>query len=128
MKTEKREPSAYRTGRACFVNKAVAKALIAVILLGIAQPVYCDNALDKLGRGICNTSTCFFEVISQSAKVKEEKGSIAGMTLGLAKGVMMTMVRAVVGVYEIATFPVPFPGGYKPILTDPENFISESYT
>jgi hypothetical protein len=37
----------------------------------------------------------------------------------------MMCVRAVVGVYEIATFPIPLPKGYGPILKDPEFFFEE---
>ena len=33
--------------------------------------------------------------------------------------------RAVVGVYEIATFPIPLPKDYEPIITDPEFILQK---
>jgi putative exosortase-associated protein (TIGR04073 family) len=41
------------------------------------------------------------------------------MTIGLAKGVGMTIVRTGAGVYETVTFPFPIPEGYGPVL-EPE--------
>ena len=34
--------------------------------------------------------------------------------------------RAVVGAYEVVTFPIPLPSDYEPILTDPEFFGEEA--
>ncbi|MFH1996360.1 MAG: exosortase system-associated protein, TIGR04073 family [Candidatus Omnitrophota bacterium] len=98
--------------------------LIMMFISGIsARPSYGNNALTKLGRGFCNVTTCYLEIMEQSVKEKEKGGSLQGMTTGLVKGVAMTAVRLGVGVFEIATFPFPVPKGYKPILTDPENFF-----
>jgi putative exosortase-associated protein (TIGR04073 family) len=98
-----------------------------VILLAVsfANPAYCDTALKKLGRGICNVVTCPFEIFEQIARVNTSDGPMAGLTYGLLKGVAMTGVRVVVGAYEIVTFPIPFPKDYKPILKDPEFFFEE---
>ena len=48
-----------------------------------------------------------------------EDNAFAGLTLGLAKGLGMTLVRTGSGIFEIATFPFPLPEDYKPIL-EPE--------
>lgn len=106
-------------------RKIIVIGLISLIVLGFVSPAYCDTAIKKLGRGLANIITSPFEIWEQMKKVNNSEGAIAGCTYGLLKGVAMTGVRAVVGVYETATFPIPFPKDYKPILTDPEFFYEE---
>jgi len=84
-----------------------------------------NNAIRKLFRGVCNVGTCYLEVPAQMGKMNEESGPIAAGSLGLFQGIFSTCVRIVVGAYEITTFPIPFPPGYKPILNDPEFFYSD---
>ena len=100
-------------------------AIVGLLLLGLSMPSYADNPMSKFGRGLCNIVTFHFEIFEQSKRVKDAEGSLSGMTYGIVKGVAMAVVRAVVGVYEVATFPIPYPSGYKPILTDPVSFFPE---
>ena len=82
--------------------------------------------LEKLGRGIANVAFCVLELPMQWAEVTENHGAIAGITYGTLKGVYFVLVRGVVGVVEIVTFPIPLPdcpdfpedggSGYGPIL------------
>jgi putative exosortase-associated protein (TIGR04073 family) len=89
-------------------------------------PGACNNdAWKKLGRGACNMVTFPFELFNQVSKVNTTDGPMAAWTWGLVKGVGMTGFRALVGVYEVVTFPMPIPEGYKPILTDPEFFFED---
>ena len=81
--------------------------------------------MKKLGRGFCNCITFPFEIFEQIKRTNLSDGPMAGWTWGLLKGVGMTVIRAGVGVYEVATFPVPFPKHYEPILKDPEFFAEE---
>ena len=83
------------------------------------------NALQKLGRGACNCITFPFEIPMQMGKTHETDGPFAGWTYGLLKGVGMAGVRAAVGIYEVATFPIPCPAGYQPILTNPEYMFED---
>ncbi|MCX5686721.1 MAG: exosortase system-associated protein, TIGR04073 family [Candidatus Omnitrophica bacterium] len=97
--------------------------LIGVIILlvaSFAMPAYCDDSLKKLGRGVCNIGTCPVELFLQTSRVNNSDGPMAAFTYGVMKGVAMMCVRAVVGVYEVATFPIPVPKNYEPILKDPE--------
>ena len=84
-----------------------------------------DDYLKKLGRGIANVVTCPYEISNQVTKSYQEDGQWAGFTVGVVKGLVMMPVRAAVGVYEIATFFVPIPKNYKPILVDPEFFADD---
>ena len=81
------------------------------------------NPLRKLGRGVCNVVTFPFEIPYRIGQTNRTDGPFAAMTYGVVKGVVMTGLRAVVGVYEVISFPFPLPEGYKPILADPEFFF-----
>jgi len=74
-----------------------------------------DEALKQLGRGISNVSFGIFEVPVNMYVTQEEKGEPAGITTGLLRGIWRCSVREVVGVIEIATFPL----GLEPIVNPP---------
>ncbi len=108
-------------------KKIISTGLIVIFVLSMAvSSAYCDDALKKLGRGISNCITFPFEIIEQIKRTNLSDGPMAAFTWGLLKGVGMTGVRAVVGVYEVATFPIPLPKHYEPILKDPEFFFEET--
>lgn len=98
---------------------------VAITFLSVATLCHADTPLKKLGRGLANVATCFFEVPKGAVDANTTDGLIAALTFGLVKGVFNTGVRAVVGVYETATFLIPIPEDYGPILTDPEFFLEE---
>jgi len=107
-------------------KKILLVALTVVLLTGvIVTNAYCDDALKKLGRGICNCVTFPLEIFEQIKRTNASDGPMAGWTWGLLKGIGMTGVRAVVGVYEVVTFPLPLPKHYEPILKDPEFFAED---
>lgn len=108
------------------MKKLTAIALIILMAVILASPAYCDDALRKLGRGVCNIGTCPAELFLQTSRVNNSDGPMAAFTYGIIKGVVMTGVRAVVGVYEVATFPIPVPKDYGPILKDPEFIFEET--
>lgn len=75
-----------------------------------------QNALRKLGRGTANVLFGVVEVPNQVTKANSEHGGGAGFGYGIPKGLFRWVGRELVGVYEIVTFPVPLPRGYKPIM------------
>ncbi len=83
------------------------------------------DAIRKLGRGICNCITFPLEIFNQISKTNNTDGPMAAVSYGVAKGVIMTGYRAVVGAYEVLTFPFPVPEYYKPILVDPEFMLED---
>lgn len=95
-----------------------------VSLASAAEPVHGDP-LRKLGRGISNCLTFPLELPNQISKTNNNDGPMAAFTYGIVKGLTMTMFRAVVGAYEVISFPIPLPEWYKPILTDPEFMLEE---
>jgi len=98
--------------------------LLVLVMIFYSINAYADTPIKKLGRGFCNIVTCPMEFPKGIQDVYDEGGIFAALTWGILKGVFNTGVRAVVGVYEVVTFPIPFPKDYEPILTDPE-FIGE---
>jgi putative exosortase-associated protein (TIGR04073 family) len=82
----------------------------------IKQPTGDQNAGRKLGRGISNLLFGIVEVPNQITQTTSERGGAAGCSFGIGKGLMRWIGRELVGVYEIVTFPLPIPHGYKPIM------------
>ncbi len=107
------------------MRKITVVCTILALLFVLAPQSHADDAVKKLGRGFANVITCPFEYPYTMGKVQESDGIFAGVTWGVLAGTVNCLKRAVVGVYEIATFPVPFPWGYEPILTDPEFFLGD---
>ena len=93
---------------------------VAALVLTAAGPCYAEgDAFTKLGRGVANVLTGWVELPKNIYNTSIEENAFAGMTLGLAKGLGMTLVRTGSGVYEVATFPFPLPDDYKPVM-EPE--------
>lgn len=97
-------------------------AIIVVVLLGVAvlaTPSFANDPFTKLGRGVANTLTGWVELPKNIYDTSVQENAFSGITMGLAKGVGMTVVRTGAGLYEIATFPFPLPEDFRPIL-EPE--------
>ena len=92
---------------------------VVALLVMTASVCFAQDAFTKLGRGVANTLTGWVELPKNIYNTSVEDNAFAGMTLGLAKGAGMTLVRTGAGIFEIATFPFPLPENYKPIL-EPE--------
>lgn len=79
-------------------------------------------AFDKLGRGVSNALLGWLEIplnVHKRYSASDTVGSgLAGAAIGLFKGV----VRMGVGVYETATFFLPYPEHFAPILPTLEYF------
>lgn len=106
-------------------KKIIFAGLILMLMLSLSAPAYADDAVKKLGRGLCNICTFPIELPFQVSRINNSDGPSAAMTYGVVKGITMMVCRLSVGVYETITFPFPVPSGYKPILTDPEFMFEE---
>ena len=105
------------------MKKSVVVILAFLLIFGLTMPAYCAGPITKLGRGFSNLLTFPCEVPWQIEQAGKQNGITAAWSYGILNGIFMAGVRAVVGAYEVATFPVPFPGNFEPILTDPEFFF-----
>jgi putative exosortase-associated protein (TIGR04073 family) len=99
--------------------------LAAVLVLGLsAMNSFADDAGRKLGRGLANTLFGVAEIPIQIQKTLEQEGSGAAITYGVCKGIGHFLMREGVGIYELITFPIPYPKYYEPIL-EPEFLLNE---
>ena len=99
-------------------------ALVMVMILAVASTSYAQDPAKKLGRGLANILTGWIELPKNIYDVSVEENPLAGLTIGLAKGIGMTIVRTGAGIYEVVTFPFPIPEDYGPVL-EPEFVFSE---
>ena len=75
------------------------------------------TSVDKLLRGLAGMVAGVLELPGNIVAVNREDGGGAAATIGFAKGLGMIPVRELVGVYEFITSPIPFPEGYRSILS-----------
>ena len=111
--------------------------LLVLVLIAAVALVSCPQAwalggeidtgaqvVTKLFRGIVNAATGWIEIPKQISITWQANGPGVGMTWGLIKGLGFAVARSVAGGYEIATFPMPIPEGYRPIM-HPEYVLSD---
>ena len=82
------------------------------------------NTGKKLMRGLANVLTGWLELPKNIYEISVKDNIFSGLTIGLARGVGMTIVRTSAGVYELVTFPFPIPEDYEPVL-EPEYVFGE---
>ena len=102
---------------------------IVVIVLAVsflsASAVYAgDNPGSKLGRGFSNIVTSPLQYIVQTSKLNEDHDGVTALLGGLVNGTGFMVWRMCVGVYEVATFPIPLPSKYGPVL-DPDTSLTD---
>jgi putative exosortase-associated protein (TIGR04073 family) len=97
---------------------------VIVALVGVSTQAFAQDPAKKLGRGLANVLTGWVELPKNIYDTSVEENILSGLTMGLAKGVGMTIVRTGAGVYETVTFPFPIPEDYQPVL-EPEFVFSE---
>ena len=91
----------------------------------LSTNAFANDPFVKLGRGLGNVTFGFFEILRQpSVMAKTERWPIA-IGGGVPKGALYAIARTAVGVYEVATFLIPIPQNYVPILK-PE-FVIDRY-
>ena len=109
------------------MGKTARIVLLCLLIFIMGLPMadcYAQNPGTKLGRGIMNILTGWIELPKNVYETSVEENVIAGLTMGLAKGVGMTVVRIGAGVFEAVTFPLPIPEDYEPVL-EPEFVFSD---
>ena len=84
--------------------------VVAVFMLISTISVQAGDPFRKLGRGIINAGFGVLEIPVKVYDVNREEGGLAAISYGTLKGIGFFVAREVVGVVEIATFPIPLPG------------------
>ncbi len=104
--------------------KVVIVSLVILTMLSVSSMCYAQDVLRKLGRGLANILTGWIEIPKNIYDTSVEENVGMGLTVGLAKGIGMTVVRTGAGIYETITFPFPLPEDYEPLL-EPEYVLSD---
>ncbi len=108
----------------CFVSSQA----VATDMYGYDQGYgegYIAMSSGKFVTGIGNAATGFLE-LPKNIILTTQKDNIAyGMTTGLVSGIMHTVGRTVIGVFDVATFLIPTPPSIEPDLIW-EDFSAES--
>jgi putative exosortase-associated protein (TIGR04073 family) len=90
--------------------------MVLALAVVVSPLALADTLFDKLGRGVTNVVFCPGEYVRAAVQKTEQKGLTEGLFIAVFSGTYWTVIRALAGVYEIATFPIPLPRGYKPIM------------
>lgn len=101
------------------IAKGMFACCIIVAMVGMATQCYAQDPAKKLYRGLANVLTGWVELPKNIYDTSVEENMLSGLTMGLAKGIGMTIVRTGAGVYETVTFALPVPEDYVPVL-EPE--------
>ena len=71
----------------------------------------------KLQRGFLNVALSPIEISNELSKEVRNDTFPPSWVAGLGRGSIYAVGRALVGVYEMVTFPLPYPAHYKPVLS-----------
>ena len=97
---------------------------IAIISNLIITPVFAQDPMRKLGRGLANTVTGIVEIPKKVILISKNDNPVLGLTWGWVKGAAVGLLRTATGLYEIVTFPIPAPADYEPMI-EPEFVFQE---
>ena len=98
--------------------------LAAFLTLSTASNAMANDAFTKLGRGLTNILTGPGEFLIQFYATSDRYNPLEAFFATLMRGTVFTIVRELAGVYEVVTFPVPFPRYYNPVMQPPTVFES----
>ena len=68
---------------------------------------YGQKPINKLDRGVINTTTFWLEIPAEVAKVSNEQNPAMGVTVGVVQGLCASVVRAGSGLFDTVTFLIP---------------------
>jgi len=110
------------TRNVCLRNGSALRraAAVTVLLPGLLLPASAlaqeMTSARKAGRGFAGLTAFVLEIPGNIAQQWRTNGPAYGLTAGLAMGVGKTIVRPLVGAYELVTAPFAAPQGFEPIL------------
>jgi len=108
------------------MRRIVIVIVISITIVSLLNPAaYAQNPLRKLGRGLANVATGWVELPAEIGRKTVEKGDIAGVFVAPFTGTLKALGRTLAGVYDTATFFMPLPAGYAPLI-EPEFVMQEN--
>ena len=94
--------------------------------LGYGQG-YIAMSSEKFVTGITNAATGFIELPKNIILTTQNDSIVHGMTIGLVSGVMHSVARTVIGVFDVATFLIPTPPSIQPSFVWQDFSVETSY-
>lgn len=104
------------------MKQLLAALSVLALVLGAAGPARAESSVGarmaaKAFRGFENVTLGFVTEWPKTIYYDSVHHGIPyGVTVGAVRGVGMGVLRTGVGTYEVATFPVPLPRNYSPML------------
>jgi len=89
---------------------------VGVMAASLPSVAPAQDAATKFGRGIAACALGWLELPGNIYDEGTKNGWLMGATAGFGKGIGMTVVRTLVGVWDLVTFPIPAPDEYNSIL------------
>ena len=99
-----------------FIALVLTLAFTSSLMAAEAEIQADGTPLRKLQRGFLNVALSPFEISSELSKEVRNDTFPPSWVAGLGRGCFYTVGRALVGVYEMVSFPLPCPANYKPVL------------
>ena len=105
------------------------KIIFSVILMfAVAQMGFAPKPIQKLGRGVEGILTSPIEYLNEYLESHQNRESIpASLVTAAVMGTAMTVKRIINGVYDIVTFPIPYPRPYRLLWKDPAETALQDY-
>jgi len=88
---------------------------------------YVSASSQKLVTGIVNAATGLGELPKNIILTTQRDSIVHGMTVGLVTGVMHSVGRTVIGVFDVATFWIPTPPSIQPTYVWEDFSVETSY-
>jgi putative exosortase-associated protein (TIGR04073 family) len=89
---------------------------VGVMATSLPSVAPAQDAATKFGRGIAACALGWLELPGNIYDEGTKNGWLMGATAGFGKGIGMTVVRTLIGVWDLVTFPIPAPDEYNSIL------------
>ena len=101
--------------------KIVRIAVITVFALTVVgvPSGWASDPFTKLGRGFANVLTGWIELPNTVHRTAEGENAFVAWTSGVAHGIGRSLARTGAGFYDMATFLIPVPEHYEPVI-EPE--------
>lgn len=101
------------------------KKVLSVLLIGlflVGGTAHAKGPFTKFGRGVTNIITSPAELVYQPMKMGQDNNALIALIGGIPKGIVFVPVRLLLGVYDLVTFPIPYPKDWG-YWVEPETLI-----
>ena len=103
-------------------KKIMAVLLISMFVIGGTAHAKGSGPFTKFGRGMTNILLSPAELVYQPMKMGEDNNALISLIGGVPKGIVFLPVRLSLGVYDLATFFIPYPKSFG-YWIEPETLI-----